>query len=240
MTFSFPEHHAIVTGGTSGIGRAVALALADAGCAVIAAGVNPAEIDAFPATERVTPVMLDVADDRAIGELLSRIARLDILVNSAGMILRQGAEFDVANFQRVIDVNLTGAMRLCAACRPLLAQRGGSIVNLASVLSYFGSGLAPAYSSSKGGVAQLTKSLAIAWAKDRIRVNAVAPGWIRTPLTQPLQDDPVREAALMARTPLGRWGVPEDIAPAVLFLCSPGAAFITGTILNVDGGYCAM
>src|SRR5258707_2231837 len=151
MTFSFPQHHTIVTGGTSGIGRAVTLALANAGCGVIATGGHPAEIEAFPATERVTPISLDVTDDRAIADLVSRLSRLDILVNSVGMILRQGAEFDVVNFQRVIDVNLIGTMRMCAACLPLLAQRGGSIVNIASVLSYFGSGLVPAYSSSKGG-----------------------------------------------------------------------------------------
>src|SRR4051812_26619752 len=125
MTFSFPEHHAVVTGGTSGIGRAVTLALAAAGCRVTATGVNPAEIEAFPPTAGVTAVLLDVADDRAITALVAGLPRLDILVNSAGIILRQGAEFDLANFQRVIDVNLTGTMRLCAACHPLLAQRGG-------------------------------------------------------------------------------------------------------------------
>jgi NAD(P)-dependent dehydrogenase (short-subunit alcohol dehydrogenase family) len=110
-------------------------------------------------------------------------------------------------------------------------------VNIASILSFFGAGLAPAYSASKGAIAQLTKSLAIAWAADNIRVNAVAPGWITTPLTQVLQDDPARTAAILARTPLNRWGRPEDVVGAVLFLCSPAAAFITGVVLPVDGGY---
>jgi len=137
-------------------------------------------------------------------------------------------------------VNLNGTMRLCAAARPLLARTQGCIVNTASVLSYLGGGLVPGYSASKGGVAQLTKSLAIAYAADRIRVNAIAPGWIATPLTQPLQDDAARSEAIVARTPLGRWGTPTDLAGAAVFLCSPAASFITGAILSVDGGYLAM
>jgi NAD(P)-dependent dehydrogenase (short-subunit alcohol dehydrogenase family) len=158
-------------------------------------------------------------------------------VNGAGMIVRAGGEFEVETFQRVVEVNLTGAMRLATSCRPLLARRGGAIVNIASMLSFFGSGAAPAYSASKGGIAQLTKSLAIAWAADGIRVNAIAPGWIETALTGPLRDDPARSAAIVARTPLGRWGKPEDIGGAAVFLCSEAAAFVTGAVLPVDGGY---
>ena len=175
-------------------------------------------------------------DDAAIASLVADLPRLDILVNCAGMI-RRGAEHDPAVFADVLDVNLTGTMRLCAAARPGLARTAGCIVNTASVLAFFGGGLVPGYSASKGGVAQLTKSLAIAYAADRIRVNAIAPGWVATPLTQALQDDPGRSAAILARTPLGRWGKPDDIAGAAVFLCSPAASFVTGAIMPVDGGY---
>ncbi len=180
---------------------------------------------------------LDVADEAAAG-VFAGLERLDILVNAAG-IIRRAAEYDLGVFQLVLDVNLMGTMRLCTAARPLLGRQGGAIVNIASMLSFFGAGLAPAYSASKGAVAQLTKSLAIGWAADGIRVNAVAPGWIATDLTRVLQEDEARSAAILSRTPLGRWGTPADVAGAVVFLCSDAAAFITGAVLPVDGGYLA-
>jgi 2-dehydro-3-deoxy-D-gluconate 5-dehydrogenase len=131
-------------------------------------------------------------------------------------------------------------MRLCSAARELLFASRGCVINIASMLSFFGSGQAPAYSASKGGVVQLTKSLAIAWAPHGVRVNAIAPGWIETALTAPLVSDPAKRDAITARTPLGRWGQPADVAGAALFLASPAAAFITGVILPVDGGYSIM
>ena len=231
---------ALVTGGTGGIGGAIARALRDAGAEVLATGLGAAEVAAAEDSAEFAGIgvrALDVADDRAVAALIVGLDRLDILVNGAGMIVRAGGEFEVETFQRVVEVNLTGTMRLATACRPLLARQGGAIVNIASMLSFFGSGAAPAYSASKGGIAQLTKSLAIAWAPDGIRVNAVAPGWIETPLTGPLREDPARSAAIVARTPLGRWGRPEDIGGAVVFLCSAAAAFVTGVVLPVDGGY---
>ena len=152
--------------------------------------------------------------------------------------MRGGREHHPKDFAKVLDVNLTGTMRVCSACRPLLAASQGCVVNTASMLSFFGSGPAPGYSASKGGVAQLTKSLAIAWAESGVRVNAIAPGWIETPLTAPLVEDPLRRQAIIDRTPMRRWGRPEDVTGAVLFLCSPAAAFITGVVLPVDGGYC--
>jgi len=228
-----------ITGGTSGIGAAIAQALQASGRQVIATGATEAEVQRArndPAMQHVQVCPLDVRNHEAIQSLFNALSRLDVLVNCAGVI-RRGAEQDPAVFAEVLDINLNGTMRCCTAARPLLAQSRGCIVNTASMLSFFGGGLVPAYSASKGGVAQLTKSLAIAYAAEGIRVNAVAPGWIATPLTQALQDDPERSGAILGRTPLGRWGKPDDVADPVVFLASAAARFITGVILPVDGGY---
>jgi NAD(P)-dependent dehydrogenase (short-subunit alcohol dehydrogenase family) len=145
----------------------------------------------------------------------------------------------VSVFEHVLDVNLVGTMRVCTAARGHLARTRGCIVNVASMLSFFGGARVPAYSASKGGVAQLTKSLALAWAAEGIRVNAVAPGWIATPLTEAIQQDQARSDQLMSRTALNRWGRPEEIAGPVLFLCSELASFVTGAVIPIDGGYSA-
>ncbi len=226
----------LVTGATSGIGAGIARAFAALGDEVTATGATDAEVAAVAHTPGVTALRLDVRDGEAVKALVVGLGELDVVVNCAGVI-RRGAEHDPVAFADTVDINLTGTMRVCAAARSGLAARGGCIVNTASMLSFFGGGLVPGYSASKGGVAQLTKSLAIAYAAEGIRVNAVAPGWIATPLTQPLQDDPARSAPILARTPLGRWGTPEDVAGPVLFLASPAARFVTGVILPVDGGY---
>lgn len=229
---------ALVTGGTGGIGGAIAAGLADAGCTVTVTGATTDEIAKFPRPHRnILPGVLDVTAPEQISDFVSKFSELHILVNAAGIILRDHREYDPDDFARVLDVNLTGTMRMCTACYPLLSQTGGVVLNLASMLSYFGSGYVPGYSASKGGIVQLTKSLAIGWAKDKIRVNALAPGWIETPLTKALRDNPERSQEILNRTPLGRWGRPEDLAGAAVFLCSPAAAFITGVTLPVDGGY---
>jgi NAD(P)-dependent dehydrogenase (short-subunit alcohol dehydrogenase family) len=229
----------LVVGGTSGIGAAIADAFAGLGAVVTVTGATKGECDATRGSPRFRcrdAVALDVRDDSAVSGLVASLPRLDVLVNCAG-IIRRGAEHDVAVFAEVLAVNLTGTMRCCTQAREKLKSAGGAIVNTASVLSYFGGGLVPGYSASKGGVAQLTKSLAIAYAPDGIRVNAVAPGWVATPFTQALQNDAQRSAAILARTPLARWAAPADIAGAVVFLCSPAARFITGAVMPVDGGY---
>jgi NAD(P)-dependent dehydrogenase (short-subunit alcohol dehydrogenase family) len=226
---------AIVTGGTTGIGASIVQSLGSLGARVVAAGVDP-EAYRAPTGTNVTIREVDVTDAAGVTALVESCERLDIVVNCAGVI-RRGEEHQLEVFERVLAVNLTGTMRVCTAARPKLAASRGCIVNTASMLSFFGGSLVPAYSASKGGVAQLTKSLALAYGSDGIRVNAVAPGWIATPLTQALQDDPARAQPILARTPLCRWGTPADVAQAVSFLVSPAASFMTGVILPVDGGY---
>ena len=220
---------AVITGAAGGIGGALVKGFRDAGYEVV--GVDRATGNGV--------AKLDITDTDAVNAFAAGLDRLDVLVNAAG-VLRLREEYDPAVFSGVIDVNLTGAMRMAVACRPGLAKAKGAIVNIASIHALFGAPLSPAYAASKAGVAQLTKSLAVAWAADGIRVNAIAPGWIETPMTVPARSDEKRNRAILERTPMGRWGKPDDIVGPALFLASDAARFVTGAVLPVDGGYAAM
>ncbi|MBU6272812.1 MAG: SDR family oxidoreductase [Betaproteobacteria bacterium] len=237
--FDFSGRTALVTGGVSGIGAAVSQAFAKAGATVIACGLTEAEIGAAaadPAFAGITLRRLDVTDRAAVDALVGGLDRLDFVVNSAGVI-RRDAEHDPDVFDQVLDVNVSGGMRVSAAARPLLARSRGAIVFIGSVMSFFGGPRQPAYSASKGAVRNLTMSLACAYAADGIRVNAVAPGWVITQLSRGAREDPVRSAAILSRVPVGRWADTAEIADPILFLCSDAARYMTGTVMPVDGGY---
>ena len=231
-------HVAMVCGGTSGIGAAIGSALAGLGAEVTVSGATPAEADAARKRAGFTgnAIALDVRDDEGIEACMRQFARLDILVNCAGVI-RRGAEHDPKVFAEVVDINLTGTMRLCAASRPLLTRSHGCIVNMASMYSFFGGPHAPGYTASKGGIAQLTKALAVAYAADKIRVNAIAPAGSQRRSPAWYATNRRRAALSWQAHRSGGWGEPDDVAAAAVFLCSPAAAFVTGVILPVDGGY---
>jgi NAD(P)-dependent dehydrogenase (short-subunit alcohol dehydrogenase family) len=234
----FAGRRVIVTGGTSGIGLAVSQAFDGLGADVLVAGLGSADVPA-DRSDRMTVVELDVTDEDAVaavlGSFIGPSGGLDVLVNCAG-IIRRDEEFRTETFAHVLDVNLTGTMRCCTAAMPALQRSGGCVINTASLHSYISGPRVPGYTASKGGVAQLTKSLAVAWADRGVRVNAVAPGWITTPLTAAIRDTPAGRT-ITERTPMGRWGTPDEVAWAVVFLASPAAGYITGILLGVDGGF---
>lgn len=233
--FDFTDADVLVIGASrAGIGAAIARAFQDAGARVTITGA-----EAEPAAEdksRFAYEQLDVTDADAVAGLAARIRHLDILINCAAITSR-GEEMAPSMFEHVLDVNLLGTFRTAAAFHPALRNAGGTVINIASMYAQFGSPRNPAYGASKAAVVQLTKSLAIAWAADGIRVNAVAPGFIITQQSARSRTDPAHVAAVNLRTPMGRWGEPRDIAGPVLFLASAEAAFMTGTCLAIDGGY---
>lgn len=232
--------HVVITGGTGGIGAGIADTLAAKGWTPIVTAATEAERAAYLAArpDRRT-ALLDVTDDAQVAAFFAGRVHLDGLVNCAGILLKT-EEYEIANFARVIDVNLTGTMRCAVASHSLLKASGGAIVNMGSMYAIFGGPHAPAYSASKGGVSQLTKALAGAWAEDGIRVNAIAPGWIETPMTAPIRQDAARETRIMDRLPQKRWGQPGEVGALVAWLLSDEASHVTGTLIPVDGGYSAM
>ena len=225
---------AVVGASRGGIGAAIARALADEGAEVTITGAEPAPDPSDAA--RFAYVQMDVTDDTAVAAFAARMGEIDVLVNCAAITAR-GEEMDPAFFNHVLNVNLTGSLRCAMAAHAGLAARRGCVINIASMYARFGSPRNPAYGASKAEVEQLTKSLANALGADGVRVNAIAPGFIVTQQSARARQDPAFEAGVTARTPLGRWGQPEDIAGAALFLASPAASFITGACLIVDGGY---
>lgn len=244
---------AIVTGGNGGLGRGMALGLASAGANIVIAARNQAKTAAVAAELRqqygvqVLELQVDVCKEADItamvDQTLRTFDRIDILINNAGTNIRKPPEaLTAADWHTIIDTNL-GSAFLCsqAVYTPMVHGRGGKIINNGSMFSLFGGSHVLAYGASKGGIVQLTKSLAVAWAKDNIQVNAILPGWLYTDLTQQaIQDLPGLHERVLARTPHGRWGQPEDLAGAAVFLASRASDFVTGVALPVDGGYSVM
>jgi 2-deoxy-D-gluconate 3-dehydrogenase len=240
---------AVVTGGNGGIGLGMARGMGAAGATIVVAGRNAeksrravAELGALGA--EAAAIEVDVADEASVNTLVraavDRFGRLDILVNNAGMNIRKPVhELSLAEWRQVLDTNLTSAFLLSRAVYPIMKKNGGGkIINIGSMMSIFGASFAPAYAASKGGIVQLTKATATAWARDNIQVNAVLPGWIDTELTTNAR----REVAglherVLARTPASRWGVPDDLSGIAVFLGGPASDFVTGTAIAVDGGY---
>jgi 2-deoxy-D-gluconate 3-dehydrogenase len=238
---------ALVTGGNGGIGLGMAKGLADAGAKVMVAGrdadKNRRAVEALGADAEA--VAVDMAEEsgarRAVEAAVQKFGRLDILVNNAGINIRKSPQdYSLTEWHSVLNINLTSLFVCCQAAYPHLRVAGGKIINIGSMMSIFGASFAAPYGASKGGVVQLTKSLAAAWAGDNIQVNAVLPGWIDTELTEGAREQVSGlHEKVLARTPAARWGVPEDMAGIAVFLASPASDFITGTAIPVDGGYAA-
>ncbi|MEZ5133858.1 MAG: SDR family oxidoreductase [Acidimicrobiales bacterium] len=245
-TFDFSGARVLVTGGTSGIGHAVARAFVDAGAVVTVTGTGPDAAAYATDLDGCTYRQLRLDDpgsvDALVADLAAELDALDVLVNNAGATFAGGLdEWTPDGFAAALGLNLAGPMRLTAGCRPLLAAStavgGASVIGLASMAAYRASRIVPGYGAAKAGLVALTGSLALQWAADGIRVNAVAPGIIDTPMTAPMAHLPELLDAELAHTPMGRLGTPDEVAGVVLFLASASASFLTGHTVAVDGGY---
>ncbi|WP_224007603.1 SDR family NAD(P)-dependent oxidoreductase [Cupriavidus pinatubonensis] len=223
---------AVVTGGGTGIGRAIAEQLSKT-CTVMCLGMDAD--DDLP--ESLQFRKADVTSVDGVTAALEDVPEVDYLINCAGVILHEGREFTTDGFKKVVDINLCGTQVTTSVVQARIVRRAGVVVNVASMWSFFGSRNNPAYAASKAGILGLTRSYAVALAEHGVRVNAVAPGWIKTRLSAGALENPERSTAIMARLPMKRWGEPEDVARVVGFLCSEEAKYVTGVVLPVDGGF---
>ena len=242
--FDLSGRAALVTGGNGGIGLGMAEGLARAGAKVAIAGRDHAKNAKAAKQIGAVAIAADITDEKAcrgmVDEAAKKLGRLDILVNNAGINIRKRPEeYRLEEWHRVLESNLTSAFVASQAAYPHMQRaKGGKIVNIGSMMSIFGAAFVAPYGASKGGIVQLTRALATAWAKDNIQVNAVLPGWIDTALTRRAREEVSGlHERVLARTPAGRWGAPEDLAGIAVFLCSSASDFVTGTAIPVDGGY---
>ncbi|MCB8877526.1 SDR family NAD(P)-dependent oxidoreductase [Acidisoma silvae] len=233
-SFSVAGKTVLITGGTGGIGGAFADAFQAHGASVIVADLRP-PADPQPGRQYET---LDVCDTKAVEALAARTKRLDVLIHCAGCLARW-EEYKADIFAEIVDIHLVATMRLASAFRPQLKETKGCLINIASMYGYFGAAHAPAYSAAKTGVIGLTKSLALGFAPDGIRVNAIAPGWIKTEISRGGRENPEFNTKVVARLPNGEWAEPEELAGTAIFLASPAAQLINGVTIPVDGGYVA-
>lgn len=236
VSMNFSNHSVLVTGGSSGIGNGIAKAFRDVGAHVHITGTR--ELNTYKTDlESMTFHQLDLADVNNIRALGRVVTTLDVLVNNAGVVEYHRQEYEPETFRRVLDINLTGPMHCATTFHKHLKARGGCVINVASLAAFYATAGNPGYSASKGGIVSLTRTLAAAWAKDSVRVNGIAPGFVKTNMTAISSENEKINNAIIRGTPLGRWGTPEDMAGPCLFLASELSNFITGQTLIVDGGY---
>jgi NAD(P)-dependent dehydrogenase (short-subunit alcohol dehydrogenase family) len=233
--FSVAGKTILITGGAGGIGGAFADAFLAHGAEVVA-------VDVAPPKERkggaISYETLDVRDEAAIEALAQRTKKLDVVIHCAGRLFRW-EEYKTDVFKDVLDIHLVSVMRFANAFRPHLKASKGCLINIGSMYSYFGAPQVPAYAAAKTAIVSLTKSLAMGFAEDGIRVNAIAPGWIKTEISRGGRENPTFNAKVVARIPGGEWAEPEDLAGTAIFLASPAAKLVNGVTIPVDGGYCA-
>jgi NAD(P)-dependent dehydrogenase (short-subunit alcohol dehydrogenase family) len=244
VQFDYTDAHVLVTGGSNGIGAGIAAAYRAAGAHVTITGTRASAADYDDDLSGYRYLQLQLTDNQQIEAVAAALPQLDILINNAGGNFMRDNEYDPDVFERALRVNLISAYRLAHACHDKLARSlmpgGASVIGLGSMTSLFGVEVVPGYGAAKGGLAQLTKTLAIAWARDNIRVNTIAAGIIASKMTAPALSEAEFTEPVLARTPLKRIGTPQDIAGAILFLTSAAAGFITGQLVPVDGGYSIM